>query len=87
MELYYAIVNILDWYTKEDRSKGSDLENIKQHMKVLNTLIALGDLGDHKPSEVADANDCGKCNTWEELITAWRELWKNGERVEIRLRR
>ena len=31
--------------------------------------------------DIADANDCGECNSWNELITALRKLHLNGERI------
>ena len=31
--------------------------------------------------DVADANDCGNCETWNELITELRKLFESGERI------
>lgn len=33
--------------------------------------------------DIASANDCGECNTWQELVDALAELFKRGERVAI----
>ena len=33
--------------------------------------------------DIADANDCGVCNSWNDLIVALKELFNSGERIPI----
>ena len=35
-------------------------------------------------ADIADANDCGECHTWDQLIDAIRELFEIGDRVPVR---
>lgn len=69
---YYMIVNIIDDIALNKRKATEhDIEMIK----------ALANEHSVYVDEFADANDCGKCFTWEEIIGAFRSLWANGERV------
>ena len=78
-ELYYAIVNVIDWFTK-DKKRMEDPHGF-EFDRVIKTLETLGELGRIYPDEVADANDCGeKCETWNAVIYAFEKLWENGER-------
>lgn len=77
-ELYYAIVNILDWYTKDKKCYESD---IGTHNRVMKCLTTLQELGHIDIEDISDANDCGKCESWTELIYEFAKLWENGERV------
>lgn len=69
MELYYAIVNIVDYLAKN----GND----SKLYETLDTLLAMTD---HTIEDIADANDCGGCSTWNELVDGIRELFETGER-------
>ena len=33
--------------------------------------------------DIADANDCGKCYGWNDIIAALRKLFVSGQRVKI----
>ena len=74
IELYYAIINILDWYGKEERKLYTDIDMIE-------ILSLLGNMGGFTPEEIGDANDCGECHSWIALANSFRELWKNKERM------
>lgn len=75
MELYYAIMNILDYIALNELSKDKK-ENL---YKSLDHLLSLLD-GD-TISDISSANDCGICNTWEEIVEKLRELFEEGERI------
>jgi len=79
MEIYYAIVNILDYLAKHE-----DI-NKSEHKKLLKICYDLLPYLEGKEIDniaaIADANDCGKCNDLETIIIRLRELYKNGERI------
>lgn len=70
-ELYYAIVNIMDWCGKNDKPFDYELYT---------AVMVLAQKGDIDIDGFADANDCGKCYNWYQVAKAFRELWKKGER-------
>lgn len=72
MEIYYSILNILDYYAKD----GKELEP-----KMIPFLDYLAAKDNINISDISDANDCGTCRTWDELVKAMTELYKKGERV------
>ena len=76
MELYYAAINILDWYTKEERNISDEHECYLEDI-----FYKICEIGDIKIEDIADANDCGSCKSWDELVAAFRELWRTGQRV------
>lgn len=66
------ILNIIDDIAKNKRkATENDILMIKEIAKELGIYV----------DDFADANDCGKCYTWEEVIGAFRVLWANGLRV------
>ena len=69
---YYMIVNVIDEIAKLDR-KATEYD--------LELIIAIAAENRIYVDDFADANDCGKCYTWEEVIGAFRSLWANGERL------
>ena len=72
MELYYAIMNIVDYLAiNEDTPIKGSLYSI---------LDRLSHLAEATIEDIADANDCGKCETWIELVEKIRKLHKSGER-------
>ena len=72
---YYMIINIIDDITKSERkAMEHEMELIKGIAKENNIYV----------DDFADANDCGKCFTWEEVIGAFRALWASGERVSVK---
>ena len=76
VELYYAMINILDWYGKKERYL-----TMEDEANLFDVVLGmLGEIGDLKPEDVGDANDCGVCSSWKEVGKQFRELWKNEER-------
>lgn len=72
MMAYCQIVNMIDNIASHGRAATTDeLREIKGLAKEYKI-----DIG-----SFADANDCGNCFTWEEIIGAFRCLWASGERV------
>ena len=79
-EIYYAIINLIDFITKIPRERNiSDTEEF--HIR--NTIAYLGEVGGIDIGAVGDANDCGNCRTWDEIIDGFKEQWRCGERVAI----
>lgn len=72
MELYYAIMNILDYYAKDEKY-------LESKMVYLLNYLALKD--NIQISDIADANDCGECKTWPDVVKALSELYKAGDRT------
>lgn len=77
VELYYAMVNILDWYCKDEKRFNTP---IGTHSRVMKALEALEELSDITPQDIAEANDCGQVFSWTSLMSEFETLWKNGER-------
>lgn len=77
VELYYAILNILDWYTKDGKRFKTEMG---VHLKVMKCLDALEELSDITPQDIAEANDCGECHGWTAVMSEFEKQWKNGER-------
>ena len=72
---YYMIINIIDDIAKNERKVTEhEMELIKGIAKENNIYV----------DDFADANDCGKCFTWEEVIGAFRAMWASGERESLR---
>lgn len=69
---YYMIVNIIDDIAKKER-KATEHE-----MTIINGVAKEAGI---YIDDFADANDCGKCYTWEEVVGAFRALWAAGERI------
>lgn len=76
---YYLQTNIIDWYVTEDWGEHSD----KVKKKVIELLSWIENNTDNKPEDVGDANDCGCCKSWEEVIEGFRELIEKGERIPV----
>lgn len=78
MENYSKIINIIDDIAKNQR------EATNQEICIIDTLAREDNRNvDEYICDLADANDCGVCHTWEEVISAFKELWRNGERIEL----
>jgi len=71
MEIYYAIMNILDYYAKRHKALTPDI------IRILNSLASIN--GDEIP-DIADTNDCGKCKTWSGIVRKLSKQFDNGER-------
>ena len=79
MELYYAIINIVDYlaintYTISETRRGELIHILDDLLDMIGDTI----------EDIADANDCGECHTWDQLIDAIMELFETGDRVSVR---
>jgi len=73
MEIYYAVVNLIDWYVAQQK----DRDSVEQILKTIESVTGIS------PAEVGEANDCGLCATWGEVIDGFVELTEAGERVPV----
>ena len=79
MENYFKILDIIDDIAKNQR------EATKEEINTINELAMENNENlEEFISDLACANDCGDCYTWEDVIKAFKELWENGERIEIK---
>ena len=77
---YVNLMNFLD-----EKAKANAKLNIVE-VEQLNRCIDKYDAADSVTElihDIADANDCGRCEIWQELVDALTKLFKKGERVEI----
>ena len=79
MELYYAIMNIVDYLALNKYNLTP-----KRRAELIYILDDLLDMRGDTIADIADANDCGECHTWDQLIDAIRELFETGDRVLVR---
>jgi len=77
---YVNLMNYLDDKAKANAKLNRvEVEQLNRCVDKYNAADSARELIHH----VADANDCGDCDTWQELVDALAELFKRGERVEI----
>lgn len=74
MESYYEIMNILDEHA---------IHNIPLTMQDIMKLHSIAKENDFTIEDIADANDCGDCHEWTDLLAALKEQFASGERVPI----
>lgn len=79
MELYYAIMNIIDYLALNKNTIAP-----KRQAELIYILDDLLDMRGDTIADIADANDCGECHTWDQLINAIREQFEVGDRVPVR---
>ncbi len=79
MMAYYTAVNLIDWFIA---GEWGDYSN-KIENKVIELLKWLEANADLSPEDVGDANDCGRCESWKEVIDGFRELTETGERIPV----
>lgn len=72
IDIYYSIMNLLD----KIALSGNDITDIER-VRLDHWLKSSGD----RVEDIADANDCGICTTWDEVITGLRNLYATGERI------
>lgn len=73
MELYIAIVNIMDDIAIHKKEYDHEIS------KVVETLARKGGVD---IESFCDANDCDTdCKTWKEVSDEFKRLWKEGQRV------
>lgn len=74
MELYYAIINILDYMALHEIDS-----NLQSYFyTTLTNLHHFTDIGTIQ--DIADANNCGICNNWAELVKAFKKQHGTRER-------
>lgn len=81
-ELYYAIINIVDFLALAEVDKLDQFELYR----ILDKLLAIDSACNGMPIDeefnaIADANDTGGVKTWQEMVEVFKELHKKGERV------
>ena len=74
MESYYEIMNILDEHA---------IHNRPLTMQDIMKLHSLAKENDFTIEDIADANDCGDCHEWTDLLAVLKEQFASGERVPI----
>lgn len=74
-ELYYAIMNILDFVALNHLKHEEELELYS----ILDRLQKFDPVGLETES-IADANDCGKASTWEEIVVELQKQFIKGDR-------
>lgn len=79
MEIYYAIVNILDYLAKHEEIKDSEYKKLLRMCYHLLPYLEGNEKDNLKA--IADANNCGNCEDFGTVIIRLRELYKNGERI------
>ena len=72
MEMYYVLIDLIDWYVT-----GCNKDDF---IKILKRIEFYGG---GSPADVGDANDCGCCESWEEVIEEIKKLHESGERMPI----
>lgn len=72
-ELYYSIINILDYLALNDVNQDRKIELIK----ICDTLLSYID---SCISDLSSANDCGICDNWDDFIIELKKLYEIGER-------
>ncbi len=83
-ELYYAIINIVDFLALAEVDKLDQSELYR----ILDKLLAI-DSGyngmsiDEEFEGITDGNDVGGVKTWQEMVEVFKELHENGERVSL----
>lgn len=83
-ELYFAIVNIVDFIALSD----IDRENASELYRILDKLLRIDaeyseeDINDTFEA-IADANDVGGVKSWQEMVWEFKELHRNGDRIAV----
>lgn len=83
-ELYYSIVNIVDFIALADIDKEtqSELYRILDRLLRIESDYSREDINDTFES-IADANDAGGVKSWQEMVSVFKDMFKKGERVAI----
>ena len=74
-ELYYAIMNIADYLALHGYTSQNDCPTLYKMLKDLSAINFTS------ISDLADANDLGKCNTWTDVVVALKANFEKGDRV------
>ncbi len=81
-EIYYSIVNIVDYIANVDM----DSNNRSELYRILDKLLRIesdraGEDINDTFNAIADANDVSGVKSWQEMVEAFKELFAKGERV------
>ena len=78
---FFWYVNLMNFLC-EKALKGEMLTKVETDQ--LNHCIDKYDVADSVTeliNDIADANDCGICKSWQDIVNALSEQFKNGERM------
>ena len=83
-ELYYSIVNIVDFIALADIDKEtqSELYRILDRLLRIESDYLREDINNTFES-ITDANDAGGVKSWQEMVSEFKDMFKKGERVAI----
>lgn len=83
-ELYYSIVNIVDFIalTDIDRETQSELYRILDRLLRIEADYEGEDINDVFEG-ITDANNVGGVKSWQEMVVEFKDMFKKGERVAI----
>lgn len=80
-EIYFAIVNILDYIAKNSKNNINDYN--ADLLYICSKLLPYieGEDSIEKIRAIADANNCGVCDSFEKIIMSFQEQYELGERI------
>lgn len=80
-EIYYAIINILDYIAKNSKKDINDFD--ADLLCICSKLLPYieGENSIEKIRAIADANNCGFCDSFEKIIMSFQEQYELGERI------
>ena len=83
-ELYYSIINIVDFMalTDIDKETQSELYRILDRLLRIESDYLREDINNTFES-ITDANDVGGVKSWQEMVVEFKDMFKKGERVAI----
>lgn len=92
-ELYYAMVNIVDYLALNNVSDDTEYIDILNKLTRFESERTKETIEDFMES-FADANDCGEyldannieIPTWRDIVKAFRNLFERGDRIDVRSR-
>ena len=76
-------MNILDYLAKRENSLFYSPLSIHRKAKMKRVLTQLAKTADITIADIADANNLGECEDWDEVIEAVYKKQENGERICI----
>ena len=81
VELYYSIINIVDYLAlaEIDKNDASELYRILDKLLRIEADRMGEDINDVFKS-IADANDAGEAKSWQDMVAIFEHLYENGER-------
>lgn len=80
MFAYYMTVNLIDWFVTGDWGENKK----KIYSKLMELLVWIEINANVLPEDVGDANDCGRCENWTQVVKGFEELIAKGERIPIK---